>query len=115
MAEKPSTRKVFVKASIPNVTIGNFGGQEKKPELFDQFVAVELTEAELSLTGPKFIEAARKALERTLASKGREKAHVINGNCELNADGTDLRACRQVLGLEEYPKNIELFDERLIA
>lgn len=108
----PDTHKVYVEA-IANVTSVNFGSKKRKVPVFNKFVAVELTDAELRLTGPDFIEAARKALLKTLRGN---TVTLINGNCELNDEKTDLTKERSnQLAFTVHPDSIKLTDRWLRA
>ena len=108
MSEKPRTFKVFVKADMSNVIVGGFGRKQQPAPLFDKFVLVELTVAELRLKGVAFIQAAREALLRTL---DEGEVYLINGNCEVNPDGTGLAKGRQQVGFSVNPDNIVLSDQ----
>lgn len=108
MEKTPRTQKVYLEAEIGNVSIGHFGERKQNEPLFKQFIAVELTDAELKLPVHQLIEAARQAILRTLKEQGRTKIRVYNGGCNLDETGQQLNRRRQVLALEQDPENVKL-------
>lgn len=104
MSEKIGPRTVNVAASQPDsdVVIADFINKGKNGDALSHgyHVNVELSEAELELTGEEFATAVREALKRVLYSG--EKV-VLYRNTLVEADSTDL----EVLGFRLDAKDIE--------
>ncbi len=101
MSEKIGSRTVHVEASM-NVVIADFKDKAKQAGSNDYHVAVELTEAELRLTGAAFIAAAREALMKTLLIG--DKVMIYRNGIIVPSEDT------QTLGFLTKPDNIELKD-----
>lgn len=99
------TRRVIVEARANggNVVVADFGGKQSMSLNRDCHVYIELTEAELRLTGKRFIEAARAALKRTIFGDNTVMLYT-NNKIRLNVPDT------QMLGRRMSPDDIALTD-----